>query len=183
MTANSSDKTATTPARNTSDEAQITTFSERPQPNVTLDPFHKALLIISVVVAVVLPVYFGVQMAGAEGSIPMQYDFSGEVTREGSVREAIITTVVLSVLTIGIAVLSRYPRIFNFPVVLTQENIQRQYKNGVQLLVWITASMAALLGLMVGSWLGYVSIHLVLVPVAVMLVIVVFFIARMARMR
>ena len=164
-------------------DQSITTFSERPQPNFTLDPFHKVLRAVSMIAAVALPVYFFLRSVGAQGDFALHYDFTGDVTREGSFQEAAIILVLLSLLTIGCGVLTRYPRIFNFPVTLTRDNVQRQYKNAVQMLVWVVAGMAAVLAIMVGGWLGILSVDLMWLPIAAMGIVLIVFIRRMVKLR
>lgn len=161
----------------------IMTLSERPRPNFTLDPFHKVLLAVSMISAVGLPVYFFLRSSGAQGNFALHYDFTGDVTREGSFQEAAIILVLLSLLTIGCGLLTRYPRIFNFPVTLTRDNVQRQYKNAVQMVVWIVAAMAAILAIMVGGWLGILSVDLMWLPLATMGIILIVFIRRMIKLR
>lgn len=161
----------------------IMTFSERPQPKFELDPFHKVLLAVSMISAVGLPVYFFLRSSGAQGNFALHYDFTGDVTREGSFQEAAIILVLLSLLTIGCGLLTRYPRIFNFPVTLTRDNVQRQYKNAVQMVVWIVAAMAAILAIMVGGWLGILSVDLMWLPLATMGIILIVFIRRMIKLR
>lgn len=161
----------------------IMTFAERPRPDFTLDPFHKVLLAVSMIIAVVVPVYFFLVATDMQGQVPMQYDFTGDVTREGSVREAAITLAALSALTIGCGVLTRYPRIFNFPVMLTRKNVQRQYRNAVQMMVWIVAIMTAILTIMVCSWLGILGADLVWLPLAAVGITLVVFIRRMFKLR
>ena len=159
------------------------TFSERPQPKFELDPFHKVLLAVSMISAVGLPVYFFRRSSGAQGNFALHYDFTGDVTREGSFQEAAIILVLLSLLTIGCGLLTRYPRIFNFPVTLTRDNVQRQYKNAVQMLVWVVAGMAAVLAIMVGGWLGILSVNLMWLPIAAMGIVLIVFIRRMIKLR
>ncbi len=113
----------------------------------------------------------------------MQYGVDGEVTREGSPAEAVIVLSVLGITTIGLAVLTRYPRIFNFPFMLTEHNVQRQYKNAVQMLVWVAAGMALLEVVMIGVWMGVLSENLFWIPVAAILGSTVVFIVRMFKLR
>lgn len=170
-------------ARDSQGDEPITTFGDRPKPDFTLDPFHKGLLAVSVIAAVALPAYFFLRSSGIQGDFALHYDFTGDVTREGSLQEADITLVLLSLLTIGCAALTRYPRIYNFPVTLTRDNVQRQYKNAVQMLVWIVASMAAILAIMVFGWLGVLSVDLMWLPLAAMGITLVVFIRRTFTLR
>ena len=171
------------PIRNHDGDVVYTSFSERPPAKFTLDFFHRVLLVIGVAVAVVLPVYFLLWTRGMGGHLPMQYDFDGEVTREGSPSEAVIVLGTLGITTLGLAVLTRYPRIFNFPFMLTEHNVQRQYKNAVQMLVWMTAGMALLEAMMVGTWMGVLSASLIWIPVAAILGSTVVFIVRIFKLR
>ncbi|MCT1616621.1 hypothetical protein GKZ75_02295 [Kocuria indica] len=171
------------PIRNHDGDAVYTSFSERPPAEFMLDLFHRALLVISVVLAAGLPVYFLLWARGIGGPLPMQYGVDGEVTREGSPAEAVIVLSVLGITTIGLAVLTRYPRIFNFPFMLTEHNVQRQYKNAVQMLVWVAAGMALLEVVMIGVWMGVLSENLFWIPVAAILGSTVVFIVRMFKLR
>lgn len=80
-------------ARDPHGQEPITTFDERPRPNYALDPFHKGLLSASVIVAVALPVYFFLRSSSVQGDFALHYDFTGDVTREGSPQEAAILVV------------------------------------------------------------------------------------------
>lgn len=53
------------------ESSEINYFSERPRPNFTLDPFHRALLTISLILAVGLPVYFWITVASHGGTVPV----------------------------------------------------------------------------------------------------------------
>ena len=171
------------PIRNHDGDVVYTSFSERPPAEFTLDLFHRALLVISVVLAAGFPLYFLLWARGMGGSLPMQYGVDGEVTREGSAAEAVIVLSVLGITAIGLAVLTRYPRIFNFPFMLTEHNVQRQYKNAAQMLVWVTAGTALLEAVMVGSWIGVLSAGLFWIPMLVIVGSTVVFIVRMFKLR
>lgn len=158
-------------------------FRERPTPDFTLDPFHGVLRGASVATAVILPVYFLFRAFRIDGNLPMQYTFSGGVSRVGSPAEAVLGISFLGLITVGVAVLTRYPQFFNFPFGLTEDNIQRQYKNAVQMLIWMTTGMALIMVVMLGSWLGFLPVTMSVLPVAVLGVSLVFFIVRMARIR
>lgn len=171
------------PTRQHHNQVVYTSIRERPEPTYTLDRLHKVLLVGSAIVAVVLLVYFVIRAWGMDGSLPMQYGIDGQVRREGSVWEGIGTLTMLGATTVGVAVLARYPRIFNFPFVLTEDNVQRQYKNAVQMLAWLALSCALIMVVMVGSWVGVLSIHWTWLSMAIMIVSLIFFMSRMFKLR
>lgn len=150
-----------------------TSFRDRPEPTYTLDRLHKLLLIGSALGAVILIVYFVFRAAGMDG----------EVQREGSVWEGIGTLSMLGATTIGIAVVARYPRIFNFPFLLTADNVQRQYKNAVQMMAWLAFSCVLVMVVMVGNWAGALAANWIWLPMAIMIVSMIFFITRVFKLR
>ncbi|NWN87770.1 MAG: hypothetical protein HLX51_04395 [Micrococcaceae bacterium] len=171
------------PIRNRDGDVVYTSFQERPQPAFALDPLHKGLLGISAVLALGLFVYFFFRSLSMDENLPMHYDFSGDVTRVGSSWESVGTLAMLAVTTVGVVILARYPRIYNFPFMLTEHNVQRQYKNAVQMMAWLAFSCALIMLVMVGSWLGVFSVHWTWVAVALMMLSLGYFMWRMFKFR
>lgn len=156
---------------------------ERPEPNFSLDPFHRVLRIVSVIVVVILPAYSTFRLPALGGELPMQSSFSGEVSRTGSAGEAIMSLLFLAVITVGLALLSRYPQSFNFLVPLTGDTIQEQYQNAVRMIIWIAAALALIGVVMTGTWLGLLPMWAIAVPLVALGGSLIFFIARMFRLR
>ena len=171
------------PIRNRQGEIVYTSFQQRPQPTFQLDAIHKALLVVSIALAGGLPVLFGLQTLGSTELLPMRYGVGGEVLREGSVWEATLALTLLGLATIAVAVLARYPRIFNYPVMLTEDNAQRQYKNAAQMMAWIAFSMAMVMLVMAASWMGLISIAWLWAAVGLMMAAAIVFIWRMIKLR
>lgn len=151
--------------------------------NITLDPVHRALRAITVIATVLLPVYFFLGSFGMEGELPMQYSASGEVSRTGSVTEARFSVAFLGVIAIGLIVLARFPHTFNYLVAITEENKRRQYRNAVQMMIWLAATFVAFQLVMVGNWLHGWPISLVFIPLAGMAALVIYFLSRMFRLK
>lgn len=158
-----------------------TGLRDRPKPNFRLDALHRGLFGISVVIAVTAPVIFWAKTWNMGGTLPMHYNMAGEVNREGSVTEAGITLIVVGLVTIGLVVLRRYPRIFNYPTMLTEDNVQKQYKTAVQMIAWTTLGSALIMVVMTGSWLGYMGITWIWLPLGIMFCAVGVSIVRMFR--
>lgn len=171
------------PIRNRDGEVVYTSFQERPKPTFVLDPLHKGLLGSSAILAFGLLVYFFFRSLSMDENLPMHYDFSGDVTRVGSAWEGVGTLAMLAVTTFGVVILARYPRIYNFPFMLTEHNVQRQYKNAVQMMAWLAFSCALIMLVMVGSWLGVLFVYWTWVAVALMMLSMGYFIRRMFKLR
>src|SRR5699024_2071521 len=171
------------PIRNRDGEVVYTSFQERPKPTFVLDPLHKGLLGSSAILAFGLLVYFFFRSLSMDENLPMHYDFSGDVTRVGSAWEGVGTLAMLAVTTFGVVILARYPRIYNFPFMLTEHNVQRQYKNAVQMMAWLAFSCVLIMVVMVGSWLGVFSVHWTWAAVALMMLSMIFFIWRMFKLQ
>lgn len=154
-----------------------------PQPNFTLDPLHRSLLWISVLVPVLLVGYVGSQMSSMPDEVPVHFGLDGSVNRYGSPWEGFWTMVGVTVVISSLAVLARFPRLFNYPVMLTSNNVQAQYQNAVQLMVWMNVSMAVITVGMMSIWFDLGWINLVWVGLGLMLVMMVFFIRRTFKLR
>lgn len=150
---------------------------------VPLDPGHRRLRTVTVIAAVLLPVYFVVGSLSLTGELPMQYSFSGEVSRTGSVTEARFSVIFLGVVAIGMTVLARFPHTFNYPVDITEDNKRRQYRNGMQMMIWLALAFVGFQVVMVGNWLHGLPIILVLIPLAATGAVTVYFLSRMFRLK
>lgn len=77
-------------------------------------------------------------------TIATHFDLNGKPNAYGSKSTILFLPALLLLLTAGFSTLSRYPWIFNYPVVITQENAARQYRRGRTLLAVMNAVMACL---------------------------------------
>lgn len=155
----------------------------RPKPDFTLDPFHRALLGISVVVPVLLTVLVAIQAPSMPGQVPVHFSLDGSVNRYGSPWEGLWTALGVTVIILVVAVLARFPRIFNYPVELTSRNVQSQYENAVQMMVWLNVSMAVTAVGIVSLWFQLRWFGVVWAGLVLMVVVMGFFIRRMLRLR
>lgn len=156
---------------------------DRPRPNFRLDIFHRSLLWVSAILAVGSVIYGLIRLPGFAETLPMQYSTSGEVIREGSAAEAFGAVFLSALVTVGFVVLARFPRIYNFPFVLNEHNVQRQYKNAVHMMAWVSFSCGLTTVFMAAHWFAGMSVNWVLFAVVIMVLIVIFFIWRMVKLR
>lgn len=111
--------------------------------------------------------------------VPTHFNFAGEPDAWGEPWNALVLAGVWLLLAVGLAVLSRHPRIFNYPVPLTEENAQRLYREGERLMVWTGLACGLTLGAGVGSMLGWAAAPLLVAGLTAMFVAVVVGVIRM----
>ncbi len=158
-------------------------FRARPQPDFTLDPLHRGLLTTSVAVAVLVSVYTLLQIPSMPEEVPIHWSAGGTVSY-GSRGSIAFPILLLLACVIGTAVMTRYPRIFSFPFDLTEHNVQVQYRNAVQMMVWTTVSLAIMNVGTALPWItGTENISLALAGLGVMVLSMVFFIRRTFTLR
>ncbi|WP_010524913.1 hypothetical protein [Nesterenkonia sp. F] len=129
------------------------TLAERPEPDYALGAGWRALRLSSVVLGLI-PVLMVLQTVLGGGA-------AGEGRDAGLAWTAALTW---AVCVVGPAVLSRFPQVFNYPTMLTSENVQRLYRLGAVTMILVAAGctvtlwgVTATLGLPAG-WLSWVGI-------------------------
>lgn len=134
------------------------TKRSRPQPDFTLDAFHRFLLIGSVVVAIGYTAWMIFRIPSMPEQLPMHFAADGSL-------------------------LTRYPRTFNYGTgKITENNIQSHYKNGVQLMVWMTFSATVLLIISLGGIAGDWSMTpAVWIGLGLFIIPILFFTLRMPK--
>lgn len=171
------------PFRDADGTISYPSYRTRPKPDFTLDSFHRGLLTASVAAAVLASVYTLLQIPSMPEEVPIHWSGGGTVSygSRGSIAWPILLVMLC---VIGTAVLTRYPRGYNYPVDLNEHNVQAQYRNGAQMMVWTTVSVAIINVGMVLPWItGTEDITLALVGLGVLILSSIFFIRRMFTLR
>ncbi len=104
-----------------------------------------------------------VAMPFLPAEIPTHFGITGEADAWGSKWSLVVLLVLWAVLQVGLDVLSRHPRLFNYPAPLTSANVQRLYRAGEQMLVWLSACVAAMFLGIIGMVLGLPMVALTVV--------------------
>lgn len=91
-----------------------------------------------------------VRYAALPDQIPVHFNLAGEPDGWGSRSSILVLAGIGLVLVVGTALLSRYPRAFNYPREITEENAQRVYRAGEEMMVWVTAACAILFTGLIG---------------------------------
>ncbi len=171
------------PIRPVNPAANDTALNERPEPDFQLDALHRLLAGFSIGVAITVPIFFALQSIGTLEVLPVRYGMDGQVLREGSVWEAIGGLVLLGLGTLALIVLTRYPKTLNYPVALTEHNVQGQYKTAVYTLVRVAFSMALTMLILVAAWLELITIGWIWLALLLTLAAVIVGITRMLKLR
>ena len=74
--------------------------------------------------------YLLMEWSSLPNRVPMHYNFFGEVDKWGSKGTIFSHPIIGAVLWIGLTILEKFPHVYNYIINLTEENIERQYKNG-----------------------------------------------------
>lgn len=99
-------------------------------------------------------VYLIVQWGDLPAKVPMHFNGKGEIDRWGSKGELIILPIIGLLIYAGMAALSRFPHIFNYPVKITEENAARQYALARTMICWLNLEIVALF-----AYIGWASIQ------------------------
>ncbi|MDZ5077627.1 DUF1648 domain-containing protein [Nesterenkonia sp. HG001] len=155
-------------------------FRERPARDYELGAGLRLLREVSVVLGALPVVLIAWHAMNGPDRVPVHFGFDGTVNRDGSPWELFWTALLVwGTCVLGMAILSRHPRLFNFPQVLTSENVQRLYRLGETSLIWLAFAAALMVWGIAGS-LGYPTFWLLWVGLGVMTVAVVLLVWRSA---
>jgi hypothetical protein len=100
--------------------------------------------LIAAAVVIGITVYLIAIWASLPASIPVHFNFSGQVDRWGNRNVLFLTSAVMLAMYTGLTILQRFPHIYNYPFGLTPENVHRQYQVARQLLTLIKTEVVCL---------------------------------------
>lgn len=86
-------------------------------------------------------------------TIPVHFDTDGNIDRYGSKLTVWLFPAIATVLYLGLTALCRYPGIFNYPVAITDENRQYQYRNAVRFLQLLKLIIVFIF--LIVAWVAY----------------------------
>ena len=88
---------------------------------------NKCLDIIGLILAVALVIMTFIYWGKAPDIIPTHYNFKGEVDAYGYKNTIFILLPIALMSYIGIAILSKFPQVYNYPVEINPRNKEKQY--------------------------------------------------------
>lgn len=117
--------------------------------------------------------------------IAIHYNLAGQADGWGSRETVWILPAIASLLYIALSVLQRFPRVYNYPVRITEENRQTIYRLGTDLMRYIKAVVVVLFSFMSFLFSGNINMInpymcVVLLLISLLAFIVWYFIQKMS---
>ena len=160
----------------------LTPISPRPTRTTTAGPFTRVLRWVGILGALAITVWVLVAYPGLPETIPTHFDITGTADAWGSKSSILVLGGVMMLLSAGLALLSTEPRVFNYPLIVTEHNAQAVYREGERMMVWMLLSMQLIYaGLISSAMRGGGGGALLLIGLAAILGSVVVGIVRLVR--
>ena len=88
---------------------------------------NKILDVIGILIIAALIIMTFIYWGKAPDIVPTHFDFNGEVDGYGSKNTLFISLPITVIMYIGLAILAKYPEIYNYAIEITPRNKERQY--------------------------------------------------------
>ncbi len=85
--------------------------------------------------------YSLIAVSSLDSVVATHFNIKGEADAFGSKYSLLLIPLFAFVLTLGLTILNRFPHIFNFPVKITPENVERQYHLATRVIRWMQFSI------------------------------------------
>lgn len=144
----------------------VTTYrrlSERPARDYATGVWTRRIRSISLAVMIVGVGAGLIALPFLPAQIPTRFGFAGEADAWGSKQSLLGLLLLWAALQTSMHQLSRRPRLVNYPGPVTSANVQRLYRAGEQMMVWISAAVAVTFLGIVGMTLGLPAVALAIV--------------------
>ncbi len=116
--------------------------------NVTVPPtqLERGLATLSLIALIGSFAYLCLQWADLPSAIPIHFNGKGNPDGWGSKWTLLILPAISWLLCAGLYKLSHYPHLYNYPVTITDKNVQVQYLLARKFLAWTNLELAILFG-------------------------------------
>lgn len=105
---------------------------------------NKYLDIIGVVLVVALIVITCIYWIKAPDIVPIHFNFKGEIDSYGSKNTLFILLPIAIIIYIGLAILSKYPEVYNYCIEINDKNKEKQYSMASTFIRIINVEMLAI---------------------------------------
>ena len=109
-------------------------MTERPKLKIKLDQSDRVIEILSLIILTGFWTYCILAFKEMPDIIPTHFNAMGKADAYGSKNYIWGLPVVSSIIYIGISLLNQFPHIFNYPITITEENAEKQYRWATKLL-------------------------------------------------
>ncbi len=106
----------------------------RPKLKIDLEPIDfllESIGIIGLLLLIGLPIYY---YGDLPATLPSHFNAKGEPDAFSGKGVIWPLSIIGTIMYVGMAVLNRFPHTFNYPVEITRENAERQYKNATRMI-------------------------------------------------
>lgn len=107
----------------------------RPKIKIKMTKFDIAAEVLALIIVLGNIIFLLIAWNSLPDRIPAHTDFAGNVNKYGGKGTLVLLPVLTLVMYLGLTVLSRFPQYFNYAVQITEENAERQYRLGVQIML------------------------------------------------
>ncbi|ACZ37661.1 DUF1648 domain-containing protein [Sphaerobacter thermophilus] len=107
-------------------------------PRSSFEIVGELLALIGIIVTVAILLYAWPDLPDR---VPTHFGVTGEPDSWGSKTSVLFPPLVMMALYAGLTILNRFPHIFNYPRVITEENAPRQYRLARTLMTWLKAEL------------------------------------------
>ena len=111
-------------------------------------------------------------------SVPEHFNKYGEIDSYGSPGSLFLIPIISAITIAGLSVLNKFPYIFNYPVKITPENTERQYRNAtrmirvINLLIAIIFAWATFETIAVATDNNFVGIEWITLDITMLMIVV-----------
>lgn len=161
-------------------------MQKKERPKIKL-PLTKADISIEVLAVLVLIFIWGIAIyiyPQFPDLIPTHFKTNGEADGYGNKNSLWLLPAIGTLMFVGFTVLSRFPHIYNYPIEITKQNAESQYKNGVMLMRLLKLAVMLIFAFNlyqtqmliqesstnIGKWTLTISLGLVMLPIIYFLV-------------
>jgi len=163
---------------------------KRPKLKIELSWKEKILILISTLYVIAMWVYLYIAWSNLPSIIPIHFGISGAPDRFGNKSSVFLQPIIASIMHILLAVLSKMPHCFNYPVKVTEKNGEALYKIGKELILLLDMEISLMFLILlwedIQSSIGNMSglgIEVMFISMVIILGTVVYETIRMRRFK
>jgi len=154
-------------------------MEERPKIELELTGIDRVIEITGWFSLFALWVYSIINFSNLPKIIPTHFNAAGEANDFGGKASILALPIIATIIFAGLAILYRYPHIYNYPTSITKENAQRQYTIATRLVRYLNLVVVLIFGYIaftiiqgakgqtggLGMWFLPVSLGVVFIPI------------------
>lgn len=126
-----------------------------PKIQIALTPTDKKLEMSSLIALIILWIMTIWSFFILPDTIPIHFNAVGEANGFGAKATIFFLPILATILYFGVSFTNKYPQLFNFPVILTPENTERQYANALRMIKCLRVSLMIIFNLIVFQIIQY----------------------------